>query len=79
MGVTSSRSWAVRMILFLISVLLWNVWRLAIAWNVLLRNPFNLRGKDSRIDPKAGGISSLRVSAIQRVEIIMEVNLRSTI
>ena len=28
---TSSRSWAVRLVLFLISALLWNVWRLALA------------------------------------------------
>ncbi len=32
---TSSRSWAVRLVLFLISVLLWNVWRLALAWAYL--------------------------------------------
>jgi hypothetical protein len=39
MAVTSSRSWAVRMVLFLVSVLLWNVWRLAIVWNTLFGIP----------------------------------------
>lgn len=34
-AVTSSRNWAVRLLLFLISVLLWNVWRLALAWDFL--------------------------------------------
>jgi len=32
---TSSRSWAVRLVLFLISVMLWNVWRLALSWTFL--------------------------------------------
>jgi hypothetical protein len=32
---TSSRSWVVRLVLFLVSVLLWNVWRLALAWTFL--------------------------------------------
>jgi hypothetical protein len=32
---TSSRNWMVRLILFLISVLLWNVWRLAFSWGFL--------------------------------------------
>ena len=31
-AVTSTRSWAVRLLLFVISVLLWNTWRLALAW-----------------------------------------------
>jgi len=34
-AVTSTQSWAVRLVLFLISVLLWNVWRLALAWNFI--------------------------------------------
>ena len=29
---TSSRSWVVRLVLFTMSILLWNVWRLALAW-----------------------------------------------
>ena len=32
---TSSQSWVVRLVLFLVSVLLWNVWRLALAWTFL--------------------------------------------
>ena len=32
---TSSRSWAVRLVLFLVSVLLENVWKLALAWTFL--------------------------------------------
>jgi len=32
---TSSRSWVVRLVLFLVSCLLWNVWRLALAWTFL--------------------------------------------
>ena len=32
---TSSRSWVVRLVLFLYSILLWNVWRLALAWTFL--------------------------------------------
>lgn len=32
---TSSRSWVVRLALFLVSILLWNVWRLALAWTFL--------------------------------------------
>ncbi len=35
-AVTSTRSWAVRLLLFVISVLLWNTWRLAPAWCFLL-------------------------------------------
>ncbi|OLS12424.1 MAG: hypothetical protein RBG13Loki_3960 [Promethearchaeota archaeon CR_4] len=32
---TSSRSWVVRLVLFLVSVLLENVWKLALAWTFL--------------------------------------------
>ncbi|OLS13562.1 MAG: hypothetical protein RBG13Loki_2813 [Promethearchaeota archaeon CR_4] len=32
---TSSRSWAVHLVLFLVSVLLENVWRFALAWTFL--------------------------------------------
>jgi hypothetical protein len=34
-AVTSSRNWAVRLLLFVISVMLWNVWRLALAWDFI--------------------------------------------
>jgi hypothetical protein len=37
-AVTSSRKWSVRLVLFLISVLLWNVWRLALAWDFFAKN-----------------------------------------
>ena len=36
-AVTSSRKWNVRLLLFLISILLWNVWRLALAWNFFMK------------------------------------------
>jgi IS4 transposase len=36
-AVTSSRKWTVRLVLFLISVLLWNVWRLALAWDFFMK------------------------------------------
>jgi hypothetical protein len=32
---TSSRSWVVRLLLFTVSILLWNVWRLALVWYLL--------------------------------------------
>jgi hypothetical protein len=32
---TSSQSWVVRLVLFLVSVLMWNTWRLALAWTFL--------------------------------------------
>ena len=35
LGRTSSKSWVVRLVLFIVSVLLWNVWRLALAWTFL--------------------------------------------
>jgi hypothetical protein len=36
-AVTSSRKWNVRLLLFLISVLLWNVWRLALTWDFFMK------------------------------------------
>jgi len=42
---TSSRSWVIRLMLFLYSVLLWNAWRLALAWTFLRGVPPLLPGE----------------------------------
>jgi len=49
---TSSRSWAVRLVLFLVSVLLENAWKLALAWTFLKGLPPISKGERRELTKK---------------------------